>query len=287
MTEAALDLLQTLLVVGTLWAAGIGLGLSVRPGQIVVSLRRPGLVARVIGLDIVLVPAAMWLAVSLLVTDRDVGTGLLLVAFASAGPLGIKLADAAGGAVPYAIGIVVVLEVANVAVVPIWSSLLGIAADVSVALDILRTLVLLVLLPLLVGLAIGVRRQGAARRWAGPLARVSDLGVVVVVVFLLVRHASVVADALGTGAPVAVILFVAFALAAGWVLGGPERSTRVATSLVTGVRANGAAVAIAASAFAGTPAVAIGVILAGLGSVVLPSIFALVMAAPRRVPRRA
>ena len=31
--------------------------------------------------------------------------------------------------VPYAIGIVVILEIANVVVVPIWAALLGIAAD--------------------------------------------------------------------------------------------------------------------------------------------------------------
>jgi BASS family bile acid:Na+ symporter len=287
MTEATLDLLQTLLVAGTLWAVGVGLGLAVRPYQVAAAVRRSSLVARVVSLDIVLVPAAMWLLVSLLVSDQDIGTGLLLVAFASAGPLGIKLAHVAGGDVRFAIGIVVILEVANTAVVPIWSALLGIAADVGVALDILRTLVLLVLLPIAMGMLIGGRWHHAARRWAAPLARVSDLGVVVIVVFLLVRHATVVVDALGTGAPVAVGLFVAFVLAAGWLLGGPERDTRAATSLVTGVRANGAAVAIAATAFAATPMVAIGVILAGLGSVVLPVVFAVALAAPRRVARGA
>lgn len=278
MSESTLDLLQGLLVTGTLWAAGVGLGSSVRVGQVVSSLRRPALLGRVILLDLVLVPAIMWLAVRLLVSDADVARGLLLVAFASAGPLGIKLAARTGGDVAYAIGLVVILELANVVVVPVWAALLGIAASPAVALDILRTLVLLVLLPITAGLVLGSRRTAWSRRWAPWLARVSDLGVIAIVVFLLARHASVVADALGTGAPFAVLIFVPLALAAGWILGGPGRETRVSTSLVTGVRANGAAVAIASTAFAATPAVAIGVIIAGLGSVVIPSLLALGLA---------
>jgi BASS family bile acid:Na+ symporter len=278
MSESTLDLLQGLLITGTLWAAGVGLGSSVKPGQVLASLRRAGLLGRVTSLDLVLVPAIMWLSVSLLVSDEDVGTGLLLVAFASAGPLGIKLASRAGGDVAYAIGLVVMLELANVVVVPVWAALLGIAASPAVVLDILRTLVLLVLLPIATGLAIGSRRPAQSRRWAALLDRISDVGVIAIVALLLARHSSVVGDALGTGAPVAVLLFVMVALAAGWMVGGPGRDTRAATSLVTGVRANGAAVAIAASAFAAEPAVGIGVIIAGLGSVVLPSLLALGLA---------
>ena len=109
MSESTLDLVQALLLIATLWAAGLGLGMSVRLADVLGSLRRPALVAKTVTLDVILVPVAMWLAVSLFLPGEAIGTGLLLVAFASAGPLGIKLAAVAHGDIGYAIGIVVVL----------------------------------------------------------------------------------------------------------------------------------------------------------------------------------
>lgn len=274
MSEGSLDLIQALLIVGTMWATGVGLGMSVRFTDIATSLRRPALVARTAVLDIVLVPVVMWVTASLLLPEGGIATGLLLVAFASAGPLGIKLADIAGGDTEYAIGIVVVLELANVAAIPIWSSFLGVATAAVVAIEMVRTLVLLVVLPLGVGMLIGRRWATGARRWAPILQRLSSVGVVAVVAFLIVRNVRYLDDDLAYNALLAAALVIGFALAAGWLMGGPERQTRISTSLVTGVRANAAAVAIAATTFAGMPVVSLGVILAGLVSAVLPSLFA-------------
>jgi predicted Na+-dependent transporter len=48
---------------------------------------------------------------------------------------------------------------------------------------------------------------------------------------------------------------VAASVAAGWLLGGPGRGNRTAMAMATGVRNVGVSLAIAASSFAGTPAV--------------------------------
>lgn len=146
-----LDTAVALAITVTLWATGIGLGASVRASDIVAPLRRRGLLARVLALDLILVPVAMWVCVRVLVPDDGYATGLLLVAFASAGPLAMKLVGLARGNAALAIGLVVVLEVANLVVVPLWTSLLGVTSALVVIVDILRTLAILVLAPLVSG----------------------------------------------------------------------------------------------------------------------------------------
>ena len=77
-----------------------------------------------------------------------------------------------------------------------------------------------------------------------------------VIAVVLARYARIVLDvfvAVGPAALTAVLL----ALLLGWLLGGPARPTRAATSLVTGVRANGPALAIAQASFAALPAVSV------------------------------
>jgi len=161
------------------------------------------------------------------------------------------------------------LEIVNLVAVPAWSSVVGIADSTAVVLDIIRTLVLLVILPIAVGMLIGRLRPSIIPAWDPRLARLSSLGVITIMLFVVVRHFDVLGDGAGIRALGAAVAAIAFALAAGWVLGGPGRDRRVATSLVTGVRANAAALALATTTFSGDPAVAVGVIIASAVSVTL------------------
>jgi len=69
---------------------------------------------------------------------------------------------------------------------------------------------------------------------------------------------------------------VLLALLLGWLLGGPARPTRAATSLVTGVRANGPALAVAQASFASLAAVTVAIVTFGMFSILLPVLFAIV-----------
>jgi len=272
-----LDAIQTIALVATLWATGIGLGMKVNLGDILASLTRVGLVTRTITLDVVLVPIVMWLIVRVLVADDGYATGLLLVAFAAAGPLGIKLAQVTRADTAYAIGIVVVLEAANIVIIPLWSGVLGITGSANVIVDIVRTVGLLVVLPLAIGM--GVRRlQGRESTLSDVALRLATVGLVVVVSIVIVRSLDVMLASLTNGAALASVLTIGFALGAGWLMGGPGRDTRLTTSVVTGCRANGAALAVATSAFATVPEVAAGVVVAGLVSITLPTTMAYLIA---------
>ena len=269
--DRSLDQLYQVALALTLWITGLGLGMSFGPGQILRTLRRGGLFARATVLDVVIVPLLVWGLVQAFSIPDHYATGLLLVGVASAGPLGIKAAQLARADLPYAIALVVVLEAANVVAIPVWVALL-LPPGVQVPMwPVVRTLLLLVLAPLAVGMAVRARRPPTAARLAQLAAPLSTVGLLVVIAIVLARYARIVLDvfvAVGPAALTAVLLAL--------LLGGPGRPTRAATSLVTGVRANGPALAIAQASFPSLAAVSVAIVAFAMFSVLLPVSFAIV-----------
>jgi BASS family bile acid:Na+ symporter len=273
--DRSLDQFYQVALALTLWITGLGLGMSFGPRQILGTLRRGGLFARATVLDVVIVPLLVWGLVQAFSIPDRYATGLLLVGVASAGPLGIKAAQLARADLPYAIALVVVLEAANAVAIPVWVALL-MPPGVQVPMwPVVRTLLLLVLAPLAVGMAVRARRPATAALLAQLAAPLSTIGLLVVIAIVLARYASIVLDAFGAVGPAA-LTAVLLALLLGWLLGGPARPTRAATSLVTGVRANGPALAIAQASFAALPAVSVAIVVFGTFSILLPVSFAIV-----------
>jgi predicted Na+-dependent transporter len=273
--DRSLDQLYQVALVLTLWITGLGLGMSFGPRQILRTLRRGGLFVRATVLDVVIVPLLVWGLVQAFSIPDHYATGLLLVGVASAGPLGIKAAQLARADLPYAIALVVVLEAANVVAIPVWVALL-MPPGVQVPMwPVVRTLLLLVLVPLAVGMAVRARRPPTAARLAQLAAPLSTVGLLVVIAIVLARYARIVLDAFVAVGPAA-LTAVLLALLLGWLLGGPARPTRAATSLVTGVRASGPALAIAQASFPSLAAVSVAIVAFGMFSVLLPVSFAIV-----------
>ncbi|MGH8840068.1 MAG: bile acid:sodium symporter family protein [Jiangellaceae bacterium] len=186
-------------------------------------------------------PLLVWALVELLSIPDEYAIGLLLVGFASAGPLGIKAAQIAGADVACAVSLVVVLEAANALVIPLWVGLL-MPSGVDVPLGVLLgTLTVLVLLPLTVGMMVRWRSPGSARRWAPRVVIVSNMSLMVVIALVVGQNVSTLADAFAAGIVPMIVVTVGFALVLGWLAGGPGRPTRAAVALVTGVRANAVA----------------------------------------------
>jgi BASS family bile acid:Na+ symporter len=270
-----------------LWATGLSLGLTSRVADFLAPLRNASLVIKVLVLDVLAVPLLVWGLVNLFDLPKASATGLLIVGVASAGPLGITACRIAGGDARAALSFVVVLEAANAVVIPVWFAVL-LPAGVHVSLgSLIVTLVLLVLAPLAVGLAIRARRGMVVQRWSPVLATISSLLVVVLVATVLVRYGSETVKAIKQGAATVAGLTVLTALAAGWVVGRPKRTLRIAVAMVTGVRANGLALAIAQASYPSEPLVHAAVATAGLFSIVLPVALAFGLAARARDRRAA
>jgi BASS family bile acid:Na+ symporter len=65
------------------------------------------------------------------------------------------------------------------------------------------------------------------------------------------------------------LMLLLASLGVGWFLGGPARGTRIALALATSARNVGVVMVIAASSFAGTPAVTAAVVFAVFQTIVL------------------
>jgi BASS family bile acid:Na+ symporter len=267
---AALDRVSDGVLLLTLWSTGIGIGMSLGLRDVLAPLRQTGLVARVVILDVAGIPLIVWALVEMLSIPADYAIGLLLVGFASAGPLGIKAAQIAGADVAGAVSLVAVLEAANVLAIPVWVALLMPPGVVVPLGELVAALAVFVLLPLALGMATRTRWPRAARRFAPMAIVLSNVLLVVVIVLVVGRNVSTLAEAFAAGIVPVVLLAVAAALVLGWLAGGPARPARAAVALVTGVRANALALGIARTSFVTVPAVSVAVVTFGVVSALLP-----------------
>lgn len=270
-----LHIINSAFLVLMLWATSLGLGMQFTPQQILAPLKRVRLMGLAVLLNVVVVPLIGWGLTRGLPIDPGYATGILLVAFAAAAPASLKLAQVARGDLPYAVSLVVLLSLLNIASIPLWSALL-MPSGVSInPLEVASTLLMNVLLPLCIGLLIKARYEAQAREWAAPLNKLSTLALLIVLVSSIVVDFSTLLTLIGSFAILAGFLLVLLAFVLGYFLGGAERATRRVTGTVTGSRAVGPALLIATQSFPTDPKVTAGVIAMGLIGSFLPAIVAM------------
>ena len=284
--DDALDMTYVVALVVALWGTGLSLGTAHPASELLGPVRRARLLGRVALVDVVVLPLVVWALVRLLDVPDGYAVGLLLVGIASAGPLGIKAAQLAGTDVAAAVSFVVVLELVNLAAIPFWAAVLlpeGTRID---PLDVLATLLVLVFAPLAAGWAIRRAQPELARRLSGPSTHASTAGLAVVVLIVLARDGDTVLRAMDELVPLVAALSVGAALVLGWLAGGSSPATRASASLVTAVRANGPALAIAAASFPERPDVRVGAVVFAVFSMIVPLAVALAIRqqAARAVP---
>jgi bile acid:Na+ symporter, BASS family len=241
------------------------MGLSLTMSQISGPLRDVRLVAMALVSNFVIVPAAAFLLSRFIPLEQDLQIGLLLFGAVAGAPLVPKLAQMAGGNVPFAVGLVVLLVVATVIYLPIVLPLLlpGVQVD---ALTVAGPLVLQLLVPLGVGLFVKARYQECAE-WLQPnMAQIANTSLALMLVLLLVLNLGDVLSLVGSGAFLAVLLLLAIALVAGYLLGGPDPGTRRVMALGTGQRNFAAAFVIGTGNFGDRPEVLVMVAAASLVS---------------------
>ena len=118
---------------------------------------------------------------------------------------------------------------------PIWAGHVVSGASLS-AWDILKSLLELVLIPLVVGLIARARYAEHAADWTAGLTKVANLALVVALAAGISVNWQEIVDLLGSWVLVASILIVAVALALGMVVGGSDAQTRTTTGLVSTMR---------------------------------------------------
>ena len=200
---------------------------------------------RALAANFVLVPAVALLILLVIPLDEPLGIGLTLLATAAGAPFLPKLAQAAKGSAALGVGLMVLLMVTTVVYVPLVLPLLLAGVEVN-PLEIARSLVLLMLLPLGIGLLLKARYEELAASLRPVMAQASSISLLAVFVLMLALNFRTVIGTVGSGAIIAALLLIALSFVGGYVLGG---SSGPVVGLGTAQRNVSAAMVVASSNF--------------------------------------
>jgi BASS family bile acid:Na+ symporter len=130
------------------------------------------------------------------------------------------------------VSVVVVLQLVNIIAVPLWAGQIVTGASIS-ALQIVKSLLLLVLLPLVAGLLIRARYTDHAKDWRAELVKVANLALVVALVTGIAANWSTIVSMFGSWVIGAAIIIVIVAAGLGLLLGGKRAEVRTTTGTVS------------------------------------------------------
>ena len=246
----------------------LAVGSSLTVGQIVAPLRNRKLVFFALLANFVLMPAGALAIAKLLKLDQPLGIALILLGVAAGAPFLPKLAGIAKGNLAFAVGLMVLLMVLTVAYMPLVLPMLleGVSVD---PMKIARSLILLMLLPLGVGLALNARFGSIAERIRAPLNGISSLSLALLIVLLLVTNIQNVISLFGTRGILASILFLFAGAGVGWLLGGPGLGTKGVLALATAQRNIAAALVVGGKDFDDPKVLVMIVVVAVVGLLIL------------------
>ena len=246
----------------------LAMGLNLTVKQIVEPLRNTRLVILALIANFILVPILAYLIISVIPLEQGLATGLILMATAAGAPFLPKLAQAAKGNLAFAVGLMVLLMVVTIIYMPIVLPLLLQGVEVN-PWDIAKSLIIMMLIPLAIGLFIKARYESTAESLQPHMSQTSTVAIAILMVTGIVLNFSAIVAVIGTGAIIAILVFLVVALILGYFLGGAESGTRAVLGLGTAQRNLSAALVVAAQNFADDPNVLTMILVAGLVGFVL------------------
>ena len=251
-------------VISSMLAMGAGLTVA----RIIEPLRNVRLVLLCLLANFVLMPLTAVALATLLGLDEPSGVGLLLLGCAAGAPFLPKLAELAKGNMAFAVGTMVLLMVVTVGYLPIVLPLLlsGVTID---PWKLARPLVLLMLLPLAAGLALKAYYENLAARVKPILDWISNVSLILLVLFVTAANIDKVLQMFGTFGILAGLLFIAFGVGIGWLLGGPHVDTKRVMALGTGQRNIAAAFVVGSESFDNPKVVVMVIVVAIVGLIIL------------------
>jgi bile acid:Na+ symporter, BASS family len=251
-------------VVSSMLAMGTGLTVA----KITEPLRNVRLLVLALLANFVLMPLGAFALGKVLWLEEPFGIGLLVLGCAAGAPFLPKLAELAKGNLAFAVGAMVLLMVVTVGYLPVVLPLLleGVSVD---PWKIARSLILLMLLPLAVGLALKAYYEAMAARVKPALDWISNVSLILLVLLISAANIDKVLDVFGTRGILAGLLFIAFGFAIGWLLGGPGNDTRRVLALGTAQRNIAAALVVGSQSFSDPKVVVMVIVVAIVGLIIL------------------
>jgi BASS family bile acid:Na+ symporter len=226
----------------------LGMGLSLTIKQIIEPLRNLSLVAKILIANFILVPILGYLILFLIPLEEPLAIGLILLTTAAGAPFLPKLVQVAKGNIAFSVGLMTLLMVVTVIYVPIVLPILLPGVQIN-PIEILRSLIVLMIIPLAIGLFIKARYTSIADSLQPIMNRTSSFSMIALVILALPLNFNNIISLIGTGGIIALIILILASFAIGYVLGGPNKDSKRVTSLGTAQRNISAALIIALNNF--------------------------------------
>ncbi len=229
-------------------ASMLAMGLSLTAGEILAPLRNMRLVVVALVANFILVPALAYGLGQLFGLAQSLENGLILLGAAGGAPFLPKLVQGARQDIAFGVGLMVMLMVVTIVYLPLVLPLLLPGVSVKPG-EIAKSLVVLMLIPLALGLLWRSHWADDAAQWQPVFAKLSSIAILVMLVVGVGLNVSNIISLIGTRGIAALLVLVLGAIAIGLVLGGTERNV---LGLGTGLRNFSAAILVAAQNFSGS-----------------------------------
>ena len=250
-------------IVSSMLAMGLGLTVT----QIVQPLKNVRLVVLALLANFVLVPLLAY-GISLVIPLEDsLKIGLLVLAASAGAPFLVLEAQGAKANLALAVGLMTLLMVVSIFYLPLVLPLLLTGVDVD-GWSIAKSLIVLMLIPLILGLLVKSSSPDTAQEWQPVMNKIGGLGILILLVVGLGLNVSNVISLIGTGGFLALLLFIIGSLLIGFAIGGRDQGVRNVTGLGTAQRNVSAALVVTLGNFADTNALPFVLV----ASIVLPLI---------------
>jgi bile acid:Na+ symporter, BASS family len=241
-----------------------GFGLLATGEDVLYLLRRPGLLLRSLMAMFLLMPLFAVFIVVRFEFHKAVEIALVALAISPVPPLLPRRVTQSGGTTPYGLGLMVTAAVLSVAFIPLALQIIDWYFGKSFAMlpgAIAKMIVMSVPLPLGAGMVFRKLAPHAATRIVKPVSTIALVLLLIGVLAIVVSIFPVAWSLVGNGTILIFAVFVAFGLAVGHLLGGPNPRERVTLALCTACRHPALALAIASANFPGEKRVAGAIVL--------------------------
>jgi len=231
----------------------IGLGHTYR--DFLVPFKDRKLLILALLVNLVLIPVAGYLIATLFTLSGVMLVGFLLMTSAPGASYGPRLAEVSGGDVPFATGLMFLLCTVALVSTPITLILLMPAGTAISVWPVVRTLLILMALPMAVGLLVRATKPEIAKKLSTPVVWASYLMILIVLVMALLfrllspNPAGGLSDMFGTLGIAAIAAVVGVSIILGYYAGGPAISVRRSLATGSAIRNAGMALLFATSIY--------------------------------------
>jgi BASS family bile acid:Na+ symporter len=246
----------------------LAMGFSLTVKAIITPLKNLRLVLIALAANFVAVPIVAWGVGELIGLDQDIFTGLIILATAAGAPFLPKLAGAAKGDTAFSVGLMVMLMVTTIIYMPLVLPLLLSGVTIN-PWDIAKSLIVLMLVPLAIGLFMKARWSSIADGLQPHMAQASSVALLFLLGGGIILQWSDIVGLLGTGGFIALALFFLISLVIGYFAGGSDPKMRSVMGLGTAQRNVSAAMVVGAQNFTDSPDVISTIIVGALVGLVI------------------